>query len=140
MNYVTLKRLNKSDDKRIEKFDKSCAEIIDKEKGIYGLKFVKPSKIDYFYFSEELARTQLESKNRSALKMLNEAKEIQKSLDKNSGASLKLNILNPHGRLWTMVAGGGASVIYSDTVSDMGFAKELANYGEYSGNPKEDET
>jgi ATP-citrate lyase beta-subunit len=63
-----------------------------------------------------------------------------KSLDEKSGASLKLTILNPDGRLWTMVAGGGASVVYSDTVSDMGFAKELANYGEYSGNPKEDET
>jgi succinyl-CoA synthetase beta subunit len=24
--------------------------------------------------------------------------------------------LNPKGRIWTMVAGGGASVIYADTV------------------------
>lgn len=28
------------------------------------------------------------------------------------GASLKLTVINPNGRLWTMVAGGGASVIY----------------------------
>lgn len=34
-----------------------------------------------------------------------------------TGASLKLTILNPKGRIWTMVAGGGASVIYADTVS-----------------------
>lgn len=34
-----------------------------------------------------------------------------------TGASLKLTILNPKGRIWTMVAGGGASVIYTDTVS-----------------------
>ncbi len=33
-------------------------------------------------------------------------------LDSKSGASLKLTILNPKGRIWTMVAGGGASVIY----------------------------
>ena len=33
-------------------------------------------------------------------------------LDAKSGASLKLTVLNPHGRIWTMVAGGGASVIY----------------------------
>lgn len=33
-----------------------------------------------------------------------------------TGASLKLTILNPAGRIWTMVAGGGASVIYADTV------------------------
>jgi len=58
-----------------------------------------------------------------------------KDLDAKSGASLKLTILNPEGRVWTMVAGGGASVIYADTISDLGFAKELANYGEYSGNP-----
>ena len=34
-----------------------------------------------------------------------------------------------------MVAGGGASVIYADTVGDLGFAQELGNYGEYSGGP-----
>ena len=33
-------------------------------------------------------------------------------LDAKSGASLKLTVLNPLGRIWTMVAGGGASVIY----------------------------
>lgn len=33
-------------------------------------------------------------------------------LDAKSGASLKLTVLNRKGRIWTMVAGGGASVIY----------------------------
>jgi ATP-citrate lyase beta-subunit len=61
--------------------------------------------------------------------------EYVKYLDEQSGASLKLTILNPKGRVWTMVAGGGASVIYADTVCDLGFANELANYGEYSGDP-----
>ncbi|NYZ73931.1 ATPase [Candidatus Micrarchaeota archaeon] len=61
-------------------------------------------------------------------------------LDSKTGASLKLTILNPEGRIWTMVAGGGASVIYADTVVDLGFMKELANYGEYSGDPNEEET
>ncbi len=63
-----------------------------------------------------------------------------KELDEKSGASMKLTILNPNGRVWTMVAGGGASVIYADTVVDLGFGEELANYGEYSGNPSTDET
>ncbi|MBN1390894.1 MAG: ATPase [Candidatus Thermoplasmatota archaeon] len=58
-----------------------------------------------------------------------------KSLDEKTGASLKLTILNPEGRIWTMVAGGGASVVYADTIVDMGFGKELSNYGEYSGDP-----
>ncbi|MDD5502681.1 MAG: ATP citrate lyase citrate-binding domain-containing protein, partial [Candidatus Thermoplasmatota archaeon] len=66
--------------------------------------------------------------------------EYINSLDEKSGASLKLTILNPKGRVWTMVAGGGASVIYADTVVDLGYAKELANYGEYSGDPSLDET
>jgi len=39
-----------------------------------------------------------------------------------------------------MVAGGGASVIYSDTICDLGGASELANYGEYSGAPSEQQT
>jgi ATP citrate (pro-S)-lyase len=61
-------------------------------------------------------------------------------LDAKSGASLKLTILNAKGRIWTMVAGGGASVIYSDTICDLGGASELANYGEYSGAPSEQQT
>ncbi|XP_031568246.1 ATP-citrate synthase-like [Actinia tenebrosa] len=61
-------------------------------------------------------------------------------LDAKSGASLKLTILNRKGRIWTMVAGGGASVIYSDTICDLGGAMELANYGEYSGAPSESQT
>lgn len=58
-------------------------------------------------------------------------------LDGKTGASLKLTILNRNGRVWTMVAGGGASVVYADTVVDMGAGAELANYGEYSGAPTE---
>ncbi|XP_041367223.1 ATP-citrate synthase-like isoform X2 [Gigantopelta aegis] len=61
-------------------------------------------------------------------------------LDAKSGASLKLTILNKKGRIWTMVAGGGASVIYADTICDLGGASELANYGEYSGAPSEQQT
>ena len=61
-------------------------------------------------------------------------------LDSKTGASLKLTILNPEGRVWTMVAGGGASVIYADTITDLGYITELANYGEYSGDPSEEFT
>ena len=61
-------------------------------------------------------------------------------LDAQTGASLKLTILNPEGRVWTMVAGGGASVIYADTITDLGCISELANYGEYSGDPTEEFT
>lgn len=68
-----------------------------------------------------------------------EERQVQAQDDK-SGASMKLSVLNAKGRIWTMVAGGGASVIYADTVVDLGYGHELGNYAEYSGNPKEQET
>lgn len=61
-------------------------------------------------------------------------------LDAKTGASLKLTILNPEGRIWTLVAGGGASVVYADAIASAGYASELANYGEYSGAPNEAQT
>lgn len=98
-----------------------------------------------------------------------EAEASVAAADAATGASLKLSILNPHGRVWTMVAGGGASVIYADTVGDLGAASELGgrkrgegrengsasfarppahhaappspgNYAEYSGAPSRAET
>jgi len=76
----------------------------------------------------------LEFPNPFGLQKTPEEKRVS-NLDERTGASLKLTVLNPDGRIWNLVAGGGASVIYADTVADLGFAKELANYGEYSGNP-----
>jgi ATP-citrate lyase beta-subunit len=64
-----------------------------------------------------------------------EEEEYVAELDERTGASLKLTLLHPGGRVWNLVAGGGASVIFADTVGDLGYAEELAIYGEYSGNP-----
>ncbi len=60
--------------------------------------------------------------------------------DSKTGASLKLTLLKPDARIWTMVAGGGASVVYADTIADMAGIDDLANYGEYSGGPTTGET
>ncbi|SFV58832.1 ATP-citrate (pro-S-)-lyase, subunit 1 [hydrothermal vent metagenome] len=60
--------------------------------------------------------------------------------DSKTGASLKLTLLKPEARVWTMVAGGGASVVYADTIADMAGIEDLANYGEYSGGPTTGET
>jgi len=68
-----------------------------------------------------------------------EEKKIME-IDEKTGASLKLTILNRDGRIWTMIAGGGASVVYTDTIADLGLEKELSNYGEYSGNPNQEHT
>ncbi|EED13150.1 ATP citrate lyase subunit (Acl), putative [Talaromyces stipitatus ATCC 10500] len=61
-------------------------------------------------------------------------------MDAKTGASLKLTVLNANGRVWTLVAGGGASVVYADAIASAGFVSELANYGEYSGAPTETQT
>jgi len=60
--------------------------------------------------------------------------------DSKTGASLKLTVLKPEARIWTMVAGGGASVVYADTIADFAGIDDLANYGEYSGGPTTGET
>eukprot|EP01018_Ginkgo_biloba_P032675 Gb_01685 [translate_table: standard] len=59
--------------------------------------------------------------------------------EKKISTSLKFTVLNPKGYIWTMVVGGGASVIYVDTVRDLGYANELGNYAKYSEAPNEDE-
>jgi len=66
--------------------------------------------------------------------------EAIEEADAKTGASLKLTLLKPEARIWTMVAGGGASVVYADTIADMAGIDDLANYGEYSGGPTTGET
>jgi transposase len=94
MKYLTAKKLNKSDDRRIKSFEKFNAELIDAEKGIYGIKFIKPSSIDYFFFSENLQKEQLKSRAKKALRKLQEAKEIQNSIDNKKQLPKKFRINN----------------------------------------------
>lgn len=63
-----------------------------------------------------------------------------RELDESSGASLKFKKLNPYGNILTLIAGGGASVLFTDAIVNRGMAENLYNYGEYSGNPSFDET
>ncbi|GLJ10281.1 hypothetical protein SUGI_0125380 [Cryptomeria japonica] len=72
-------------------------------------------------------------------RVMSPAEDLVHNMDEKTSASLKFTILNPKGRIWTMVAGGGASVIYADTVGDLDYASELGNYAEYSGAPNEEE-
>lgn len=94
MKYLTAKKLNKSDDKRIKAFDKSKAELVDAGRKVYGIKYEKPNSIDYFYFSEALKKEQLESKKRRAMRKYLEAKEIQESIDNNRKLPKKFRIDN----------------------------------------------
>ena len=69
-----------------------------------------------------------------------EEEEEVKRLDANSPASFNLSVLNPDGSVFLLLSGGGASVVIADEVHNLGLGKELANYGEYSGNPNTEET
>jgi ATP citrate (pro-S)-lyase len=64
---------------------------------------------------------------------LSKEEKFISDMDAKTGASLKLTV-------WTLVAGGGASVVYADAIASAGFVSELANYGEYSGAPTETQT
>lgn len=69
-----------------------------------------------------------------------EEEKAVENLSSRSQASLKLDVLNPNGSIFMLLSGGGASLVLADEVGNLGFGKELANYGEYSGNPNEEET
>jgi ATP-citrate lyase beta-subunit len=56
-------------------------------------------------------------------------------LDNQTGASLKMKILNPDALIWTLFAWGGGSLVMTDTLWALWYSKNIWNYGECSGNP-----
>jgi len=94
MHYLTARKLNKSDDKKIATFWKCSPELIDPKDGIYGLKIIKPSSVNYMYFSKKLQREQLDSKSRKVIRQIEEAKAIQRSIDKNKKLPKRFRINN----------------------------------------------
>lgn len=77
---------------------------------------------------------------RSPPRILTESEEKVAVLAANSPASFTLQAINPNGSVFLLLSGGGASVVIADEVYSAGFGAELANYGEYSGNPTSEET
>lgn len=76
----------------------------------------------------------------TAGKKLTEEEKAVAQLKENSQASLKLDVLNRDGSIFTMLSGGGASITIADEAYNRGYGKELANYADYSGNPNQEET
>jgi len=60
------------------------------------------------------------------------------AIDEDIGGSVKLKVMNRKGLIWLLTAGGGGSIIFTDTVADLGYGKEIGNYAEYSGDPPEE--
>ncbi len=63
-----------------------------------------------------------------------------RELNEGSQASFSLSILNKNGGIFLLLSGGGASLVIADEIHNLGLINELVNYGEYSGNPSEEET
>ena len=76
---------------------------------------------------------------RSSQKLLESEKEVH-LLNDNSPSAFSLSVLNPNGSIFLLLSGGGASIVIADEVYNVGLGDQLANYGEYSGNPNTDET
>jgi transposase len=81
LQYMTAKKLNKSDDKIISRFEAYHPQTINTEKGIRGIKLEKPNSVNYLFFSKNLQKEQLESRARKILREMHEAKAIQESID-----------------------------------------------------------
>lgn len=61
-------------------------------------------------------------------------------LKETTPAALSFQILNPNGSIFVLLSGGGASLVTADEIYKKESGHVLANYGEYSGSPTEEET
>ncbi len=61
-------------------------------------------------------------------------------LKETTPAALSFQLLNPDGPIFVLLSGGGASLVTADEIYQKGKGHDLANYGEYSGSPTEEET
>jgi len=94
-DYLTAKKLNVSDDAVFQAFSKDDWECIDSESGVYALKRVFPSRVNYYFFSEKLKKPHLTSRRRKAERLLAEAVAIQNSLDRGKKLPKRFRINNP---------------------------------------------
>lgn len=90
-------------------------------------------------FFVEGAWTSNEFRDGNIGNLTSEESEIKKLKEK-SPASFSFDLLNPDGSLFLLLSGGGASLVTADEIYNQGKGNELANYGEYSGNPNMEET
>ena len=65
--------------------------------------------------------------------------QVVTELDSYTPSSFSLKVLNPHGQIYVLLSGGGASLVVVDEICHQGAGKLLGNYGEYSGNPSASE-
>jgi transposase len=99
-DYLTAKKLNKSDDKIIKTFWQRNPVQLNhdgqtEKQGIYGIKIVKPGSVTYFYFSEGLEAQNLDALSRKVYRQFMEAEVIQECISRNKKLPKKIGIANP---------------------------------------------
>ena len=80
-----------------------------------------------------------ESDLRTPPREMSEEEGVVAALNESSPASFAFQMINPDGSLFVLLSGGGASVTVCDEIYSAGYGEQLANYGEYSGNPTTEE-
>jgi len=80
-NFLTRKKLNRSDDKLFGSFSKDTWECVDADKGEYCLKKRFPSRVNYYFYSQELYDLNMAARVKKADKLYREAVSLQKDLD-----------------------------------------------------------
>ncbi|XP_071498562.1 ATP-citrate synthase-like [Diadema antillarum] len=54
-------------------------------------------------------------------------------LEVSTPASIKLTLLNKKARIWSIISGGGISLLFGDTARHLGCAEEIGCYAQFSG-------
>lgn len=72
--------------------------------------------------------------------MQRDAEKRVAKLDSQSTASFSLIVFNEDASIFTLLSGGGASLVVLDSFVDNGLQAMVGNYGEYSGAPSREET
>jgi transposase len=93
--YLTLKQLNRSDDGVFASLGSDGWELIDEEDAMFVRTRVFPSRVNFYFRSGTLERNHMASLRRAAERDLEEAKEIQHSIDGNKGLPKHLRVNNP---------------------------------------------
>jgi transposase len=129
--YLTAKKLNKSDDKIIETFwQRNPVQFnldgqTDKH-GIYGIKIVKPGSVTYFYFSEGLEAQNLDALSRKVYRQFMETEVIQECISRKKKLPKKIGISNPLVKITYSVQ---TKLIHMSEEEAIAFLREKLNTG-----------
>lgn len=94
-DYLISKKLNMSDDKVFASNDANVWERVNEEDGIHASKRAFPSRVNYYFFSEQLKSEHLSSRRRKAERLLAEARSIQDGLEGGRKLPKRFRINNP---------------------------------------------